>query len=78
MCDKFSDFCSSYSLRRGVAAGPSAATGSQFVARRRLAVEIAPRMYCRRARVYIGTVDARFIIVQLYCVSPCFNFFYRI
>jgi hypothetical protein len=46
LCDKFPDFvrriCGS-SMRRGVAVGPSAATSSQFVARRRLAAETAPR-----------------------------------
>jgi hypothetical protein len=80
--DKFPDFirriCGS-SMRRDVAAGPSAATSSQFVARRRLAAETAPRTgISPRACVVKKTVDARCVTVQSYCIFAVFNFFYCI
>jgi hypothetical protein len=80
MCDKFPDFvrrsCGS-SMRRGVAAGPSAATSSQFVARRRLAAETPPHTGISPcACVVEKTVDARCVFVKSYCILTVFNFFH--
>jgi hypothetical protein len=66
-------------MRRGVAAGPSVATSSQFVARRRFAAETAPRAgKSSRACVVKKTVDARCVTVQSHCIFAVFNFFYCI